>query len=36
VKELNKYLAALDILESRDIDDIGKIKQKFQQKLIAL
>lgn len=36
VKELNTYLASLDILEARDIDDTNKIKLKFQQKLMAL
>ena len=33
VRELNTYLAALDILGARDVEDNQKLKQRFNQKL---
>ena len=36
MRELNAYLAALDILEARDVEDNSKIKHKFAKKLHEL
>lgn len=33
VRELNTYLAALDILGARDVEDNQKLKRRFTQKL---
>jgi len=33
VRELNTYLAALDILGARDVEDNQKLKFRFTQKL---
>lgn len=33
VRELNTYLAALDILGARDVEDNQKLKHRFAQKL---